>query len=803
LSSIGLRAQLPVPPAPSQFDLTGFLQAATVNAAGDPLSGGTLTVNGHVVTVPSQTIVIMPATALSWSEMFSLSPAPYTGVATGMAAADVPAPMSTYEVHVVGNKTLDGRYVAGMINISQQGLNTGAGYVNFIDYATGEIFVGGTTASRATGARVAINDPIGRYGRAVSPDPRFTVDVDNPTIASATGFPMCLPRSAAADALCPQLNRTVDAAGAFTGIVNMTDPRLGVAFPNPLIQVPIEVGDYVTFAGTLVHDGANPTAGPNPGIATNYISAHTIIDNIAVYTAPGSTPVYVGIEVSLIGTGGLTVLGAGEAAIRTRFEGMTTDASPSRRIHLYGMDFNPATGAVTDRDWGTIGIDPGPLGGLGAVQGRWRFRPPCLPFGSSPTKPDKQCVMNAAGTFLPPTREVRAVVETVNADGTVTPAWVPGQTTAYANGIIAGQFHAPIGEYIFPENIPGTPVPPDNFEELEFLSQGGYSSATPGSPIASQLSPWPGGAVPPCATCATVPVVSASTNGPVPSGGVLNLNGSATGNPAPSFTWVQLSGPAGVIANPLAAITTFTAPVVPVNTDVVFQLTATNSAGSASTIVTATVSGATAPTVSYLASVPANPAFPPLPDPLIGVPSGSTVSFQGICADALPGCTVAWNQTNIGAPGVPTVNTTGNPASFTVVVPAAQPGTVVVLRALATNAIGLTSEVYTCVTFLPPADLPAITSSQYRTSKQRLILTAGDNVSTAILTLQPYVTTLGTIFDPRLATGGGVFVNGGLGIWTLDAVGYPQPAVAPATPLTIKSNFGGTSAPFPVQSVRQ
>jgi hypothetical protein len=51
-----------------------------------------------------------------------------------------------------------------------------------------------------------------------------------------------------------------------------------------------------------------------------------------VYTWPGTNPAYVAIEVSLIGTGGLTVLGAGEAVVRTRFEGMSTD--PSRNVHL-------------------------------------------------------------------------------------------------------------------------------------------------------------------------------------------------------------------------------------------------------------------------------------------------------------------------------------------------------------------------------------------------------------------------------------------------------------------------------------
>ena len=53
------------------------------------------------------------------------SPAPYTGAATGMALNDVPAPLTTYEAHVIGNRVLGGAggadvYIAGLIYISQQ-----------------------------------------------------------------------------------------------------------------------------------------------------------------------------------------------------------------------------------------------------------------------------------------------------------------------------------------------------------------------------------------------------------------------------------------------------------------------------------------------------------------------------------------------------------------------------------------------------------------------------------------------------------------------------------------------------------
>ena len=70
-------------------------------------------------------------------------------------------------------------------------------------------------------------------------------------------------------------------------------------------------------------------------------------------------------------------------------------------------------------------------------------------------------------SFLPPTREVRAVVEG---------AWVPGQTTTYANGIVAGQYHAPIADYLFPENLPGAPIVENTFNTMPFLAQGGYTS---------------------------------------------------------------------------------------------------------------------------------------------------------------------------------------------------------------------------------------------------------------------------------------------------------------------------------------
>ncbi|HEX6829369.1 MAG TPA: hypothetical protein VF104_10365, partial [Burkholderiales bacterium] len=528
------QAQLPPPGTPSQFDITGFLQEATLDPActTGALCGGTLTVNGHVVTVPANTIVILPANALTWQELFAEAPAPYTGAATGMALADLPAPLTTYEVHVTGNRVNDS-YIAGLVSVSQQALNSGQGYVTGIDYANGELQI--LNPSDGSNLRVRINDPIpagqttGKFSKGSSPDVRFTIDEDNPTIRSTTGFPMCLPRVAppAVDELCPQGNRPIDAAtGAFAASFTMPDPATipTHGLPDPRIQAPFEIGDYVTFAGTLVTDNAAaPTAGPYPGTAATYISAHTITNNIAIYTWPNTNPAYVAIDVTILGTGGTTAIGATEAAVRTRFEGFSTD--PSRIVHLYGIDLSCADGTVLDnRDWGTIDVDPGPP--LGAVKGRWRFRPP-----------SKVLSMPAAGIFLPATREVRAVIERTPGSAQVA-AWVPGQTATAANGIIYGQYHAPIGEYLFPEQIVGNPVPPANFETMPFLAQGGYTSSA--GTLAGQLAPWPGSAVPP--TCAGPPPVAkaGATPSAVFSGsGTVTLDASASTGSGLAFSWVQ------------------------------------------------------------------------------------------------------------------------------------------------------------------------------------------------------------------------------------------------------------------------
>jgi hypothetical protein len=821
-------AQLPVPPS-SQFDITGFIQSATLGGPGTGAGvgahqGGVITVNGHVITVPSETIAILPANALTWQELFAQAPAPYTGVATGMALADVPAPLTTYEARVVGNRVIGGPggadvYIAGLIWISQQALNNGQGFINCINYATGEIRVGGAIGNCAVGTRIRLNDPAvgltgtGRYGRAVTPDQRFMVDQDNPTLRSVSGFPMCIPRVLADpqvpgnpdDPLCPLTQRPISVAGnppVFMTLFTTNNPvALPGVPPDATIQAPFEVGDWVTFAGTLVQDATptTPTAGPWPGIASTYISAHTITNNVGIYTWAGTSPAYVAIDVSFIGTGGLTVVGANEAAIMTRFEGFSTDTS--RVVHLYGIDLNPTTGAPSDRDWGTIGVDPGPI--TGAATGRWRYRPPCGLTVPTPSN-FKDCTGPPSNSYLPPTREVRAVVEG---------AWtLGGPQTTYANGIIAGQYHAPMADYRFPENLPGKPVVENNFNSIDFLAKGGYTSSA--GTIVGVLNPWPSNVVP-IQPCIIPPV--AVTGGPytTSSGGSITLNGSANTSDSPvTFLWTAA---AGTFSNPNIANPVYTAPVVGGLTNVGLTLTVTTCGGTGITGTTVAVNGASAPTVNHVA-----------PLTLFSGAAGSmpvTGSDPNIPA-AVP---LVFTATQAGAPPLTNFTVTQGPnppgtsATITFNAPVLPVGqiasTVVNLTITATNSAGVASAPeFTSVTIQPLPDVVRITGllEQYRINNRRLTLNATSSVISpnVVLKLQPYVTTTGTTYNPDPAAGGvgNTFTNNGGGVYVLVLNGVPEPACGnpngnttpcPTKPLDIKSNLNGDSGSFALTDIRQ
>jgi hypothetical protein len=188
------------------FDITGFVQDATVNTGALPqgcvTQGGTVRINGLTITVPCNTILQFPANTLSWPEMFPPNPA--ARLQLGNLPADLPSQNQfsypSTEISISGN-VVGGTPIAGLIGVSQQSLNTGSGFIVALDYAGGAM----TLSSSFNGpplVRVEINDPKittrgdvargrGRYTAGQSPDPRYSVDQANPTIKTTSGYPMC------------------------------------------------------------------------------------------------------------------------------------------------------------------------------------------------------------------------------------------------------------------------------------------------------------------------------------------------------------------------------------------------------------------------------------------------------------------------------------------------------------------------------------------------------------------------------------------------------------------------------------
>lgn len=78
------------------------------------------------------------------------------------------------------------QHIAGIIYIFQELLHTSSGFITAIDYALGELRIGGSLADSSSGTRLVINDPVGRFGLVHDQWPLFTADTENPSVRADT-----------------------------------------------------------------------------------------------------------------------------------------------------------------------------------------------------------------------------------------------------------------------------------------------------------------------------------------------------------------------------------------------------------------------------------------------------------------------------------------------------------------------------------------------------------------------------------------------------------------------------------------
>jgi hypothetical protein len=473
--------------APTPFDLIGAIQSFTVSVPGNPYSGGIIRVNGINVLIPANLVITMPAAYLTVGQLFSASP---VAGQSALALADLPAPLAAYEVTIAGN-VVGGVYTAGLVGIAQQSLNIGSGIVKAIDNATGFLCVGSAPgACLPTDARVNINDPSGRYGLAngtgTKPimDARFAVDADNPTVHARSGYPMCVPRVAlpGIDALCPNSNRP-SVAGVRMNTFVMSATALITAPPFPQVgilpcglgcnvneQAPLVVGDIINYGGVLAQDAA--------GV---YVAAYSVEANVGIYTPPGAK-FYMFMDAPLQATGPAICPNNAECQARLRTTIFVTDPSLARQPQMYAVDENLA-GARTSRPLPSTVVNTAQIG-------RWVFHT------------EKDIAVFGSLSQVGATREIMARVAGV-ATGTPVvygPADPALAAVGTANGLVAGQYVSPVGEFIFPEPlIGGAPLTPYNFRCLQFLATGwGQGGALPGL---GQLVPFPEATAPAGPNC--------------------------------------------------------------------------------------------------------------------------------------------------------------------------------------------------------------------------------------------------------------------------------------------------------------
>jgi hypothetical protein len=768
-----------VTPAPLQtdspFGVTGFIQQATPDAPNDIFSGGSLTVNGLQISVPRNTLFQFPATAMTWQEMFKLAPPPYglntpSGPQSGLALSDSPAPFATYEVTVIGNRIIhsatDDKYIAAFIFLSQQSLNVGQGFINAIDYQTGELWVGSALESK-TGARIQLNLPKGRYGIAHSPDVRFTADEDNPTIHAITGYPMCISRTdpvVADDPLCPQRNRPIDpVTKAYSTLFTMPapGPTLAPTDPDAAQQAPFEVGDWVEYSGTLLKDAAGQ----------QYISAHTVIANLGIFTAPGVMPAYVTIEAMSLGVGGTpNPLFPQEAVEKLTMVAFTTD--PTSLVDIYAVDVD-ACGKESNRFYSTG--DP--------------FGPPVS------AKKGRAVVRTFIGDFLPATREMRVASRTLTKGQPVDSVLATAQT--YANGLIAGQYHAPNFDYLFPESLViGGPPVPSAFEEFPFLANGSgpYFGSGPNANTAAygnlgQLSPWPGQAAPQPLGCGPAgelkaPVANAGPAVTVNAGATVILDGTASSDPnSPplplSYTWLQTDGLGATLNDNATAHPFFTAPSVAAGSPPVkltFSLVVTNGfTTSPISTVDITVTGQQTPLVNAGANQQVNSAAAVTLTGSANDPAGAAgqpLSYQWT-QTAGPTVTLSGANTATATFTAPTMTTGQGPLSLG-------------FKLTVTNALGASGSATTSVTVQPIRDTVTIGTAIWRARKSQLSVTAVSSVSNGspVLTLHiPGHADVPMVFDPATKT----YVAG--------AAPAGQLTVNPApSTISVTSSFGGSAS---------
>ncbi|XMA18348.1 hypothetical protein WAI453_011139 [Rhynchosporium graminicola] len=295
------------------FTVTGFLDSASSKSGTGINRGGAITVSGFNIVIPENLLVELPAAFVPFAEFADAGPSKRVG---------------PNEVSVTGN-IINNVIIAGQFSVSQLDLAFASGSIEGLS-ADGAIKI-------KNGPTLRINDPRARYSAGYTNLPFFTADDENASIASFSGFPMCVPRGSG-DSKCPDSNRP---AGSSSFVV-----------PNASQMVPIRVGDYIEYSGVQV--GGETIV-------------YSMVVNINIQTS-GTQACYIRVEDAIIGVQDAS---AAVEAARHRFVGYTSRSDLP--LTIYAIDQDPCTGAETDRLVASTNV-------VASARNKWEVR---IPKGSN------------------------------------------------------------------------------------------------------------------------------------------------------------------------------------------------------------------------------------------------------------------------------------------------------------------------------------------------------------------------------------------------------------------------------------
>ena len=391
------------------------------------------------------------------------------------------------------------------------------GQIAKIDYDTGNLLI--DTGDSSQPAVVQINDPKGRFGRAQSPDERFAVDDANPTIHAGTGYPMCVPRwdPSGAEGRRPAVpaaepaRRSTRARRTGAAATSRTRPP-GC---RPAATRRPEVGTGVLHAVRDArgpgrrrddHRPRSPAAGAVRGRRLGELLRHPDARQRrqGLHLRPhrrgqrrhlhaaGTWPSYIALGEFGVGTAdpdarAPDTLTDQEALDRIFLEAETTDIGTM--VDAYYMDVEPTSGAVTHR-WLTPMADDGhPRHGRHLHPER---RPPAAAHPAA--RPARAHRPAQPAHPHDPGRDAHP--RAARSTGPTRGRWTSASNSAatqktVANGLVAGQYYAPVFDYIFPENCRGDPVVPFDLAPAVPALRRGANEASSIGPGVGPLEPAP------------------------------------------------------------------------------------------------------------------------------------------------------------------------------------------------------------------------------------------------------------------------------------------------------------------------